>query len=109
MTRARAEECDVAVVGAGPAGIAAASRAAEDGARVVVIDSGLRPGGQIWRHLDSSTLPATARVWLARLRRSGARVLLRSTVVDGDITRGLRIVDPDGAIHIVASRIVVAT
>jgi D-hydroxyproline dehydrogenase subunit alpha len=41
---------DVAVIGAGPAGLAAAARAAESGQRVVVLDAGSRPGGQYWRH-----------------------------------------------------------
>lgn len=41
---------DVAVVGAGPAGLAAAGEAAASGARVVVIDSSEQPGGQFWRH-----------------------------------------------------------
>lgn len=42
--------CDIAVVGAGPAGLAAAKAAAEAGRRVVVLDAGARPGGQFWRH-----------------------------------------------------------
>jgi len=41
---------DVVVVGAGPAGLAAAAELAEGGARVVVLDAGQRPGGQFWRH-----------------------------------------------------------
>lgn len=41
---------DVAVVGAGPAGLAAAAAAAEHGATVAVIDSAEQPGGQYWRH-----------------------------------------------------------
>jgi D-hydroxyproline dehydrogenase subunit alpha len=40
----------VAVVGAGPAGLAAAVRAADGGLSVVLIDAGPRPGGQYWRH-----------------------------------------------------------
>jgi NADPH-dependent 2,4-dienoyl-CoA reductase/sulfur reductase-like enzyme len=45
---------DVAVVGAGPAGIAAALAAADLGNRVVLVDAGRAPGGQIYRQ------PATA-------------------------------------------------
>jgi NADPH-dependent 2,4-dienoyl-CoA reductase/sulfur reductase-like enzyme len=41
---------DVAVVGGGPAGLAAAVAAVEAGARVVLLDAGTRPGGQYWRH-----------------------------------------------------------
>lgn len=40
---------DVAVVGAGPAGLAAACRAAECGRRVAMLDDNPQPGGQIWR------------------------------------------------------------
>jgi D-hydroxyproline dehydrogenase subunit alpha len=40
---------DVLVVGAGPAGIAAAVRAAEQGCKVAIIDENPHPGGQIWR------------------------------------------------------------
>ena len=45
---------DVAVVGAGPAGLAAAIAAAEHGRRVVAIDAGAQLGGQYWRHPDES-------------------------------------------------------
>jgi NADPH-dependent 2,4-dienoyl-CoA reductase/sulfur reductase-like enzyme len=40
---------DVIVVGAGPAGLAAACRAAECGATVALLDDNPQPGGQIWR------------------------------------------------------------
>ncbi|WP_042421738.1 NAD(P)/FAD-dependent oxidoreductase [Streptacidiphilus anmyonensis] len=40
---------DLAVVGAGPAGLAAAATAAEHGLRVVLLDSAPRPGGQFYR------------------------------------------------------------
>lgn len=75
-------EADVAVVGAGPAGIAAAVHAAERGARVVLLDSAPRPGGQIWRHRAPAELPHAAVAWLERLRRSAVTWLPGSTVVD---------------------------
>jgi D-hydroxyproline dehydrogenase subunit alpha len=40
----------IAIIGAGPAGLAAAKVAAERGAEVIVLDSAPRPGGQYWRH-----------------------------------------------------------
>ncbi|WP_075727470.1 NAD(P)/FAD-dependent oxidoreductase [Corynebacterium aquilae] len=43
---------DVAVIGAGPAGLAAAVNASELGSSVVLIDANARPGGQYWRHHD---------------------------------------------------------
>ncbi len=41
---------DVAVVGAGPAGLSAAIAAADAGARVVLLDAEAVVGGQFWRH-----------------------------------------------------------
>ena len=42
--------CDLAVVGGGPAGLAAASVALLGGLSVAVVDSGQELGGQFWRH-----------------------------------------------------------
>lgn len=39
---------DIAVIGAGPAGLSAAIAAANVGAKVAVLDAGLAPGGQYW-------------------------------------------------------------
>ncbi|MFD7029480.1 NAD(P)/FAD-dependent oxidoreductase [Streptomyces sp. NPDC059917] len=41
---------DLAVVGAGPAGLAAAVTAADLGLRVTLVDAGEQPGGQYYRH-----------------------------------------------------------
>lgn len=46
---------DLAVVGAGPAGLAAAVAAAEHGLRVALIDAGHQTGGQFWRHPNEAT------------------------------------------------------
>lgn len=73
---------ELVVVGAGPAGIAAAVRAAESGRRTVLLDESPEVGGQIWRHLDASGLPAVAREWIARLRRSAVEVHCSTSVVD---------------------------
>jgi D-hydroxyproline dehydrogenase subunit alpha len=45
-----AERADLAVIGAGPAGLAAAVQAARSGLRVTLIDAGAYFGGQYWRH-----------------------------------------------------------
>lgn len=50
-------EHDLAVVGAGPAGLAAAVTAAEHGLRVLLVDAAARPGGQYWRHADDRHTP----------------------------------------------------
>ncbi len=59
------ESFDILVVGAGPAGIAAAVTAATAGFRVGLVDDNPTPGGQIWR--GGGSQPREARKWLARL------------------------------------------
>ncbi|MCC5036530.1 FAD-dependent oxidoreductase [Streptomyces sp. WAC 00631] len=44
------ESADLIVVGAGPAGMAAAVTALAGGLRVILVDSGTAVGGQFWRH-----------------------------------------------------------
>jgi NADPH-dependent 2,4-dienoyl-CoA reductase/sulfur reductase-like enzyme len=73
---------DVAVIGAGPAGIAAATCAAERGQRVVVVDRGLSAGGQIWRHVNGGAIPRVAEQWITRFGRSGAKLIGGASVVD---------------------------
>ena len=72
---------DVLVIGAGPAGIAAAAAAAGSGARVAMIDALAKPGGQIWRGSTSSPY-GRARRWLDRLHRCNVRVYASTQVVD---------------------------
>lgn len=97
---------DVAVVGAGPAGIAAAVTASEAGARVVLVDQGLAVGGQIWR---APALPRAARRWVARLVQGATVVLKRTTVFDAPDARCLAALRPDGSVlQIRARRLVLA-
>src|SRR5689334_15400686 len=79
---------DVAVIGAGPAGIAAATRAAEAWRRVLLLDEAPNVGGQIWRHRTRASLGSDARRWTARLERTRAEV--RRGVVVADVI-------PDGS------------
>ncbi|HEX6149778.1 NAD(P)/FAD-dependent oxidoreductase [Nocardioides sp.] len=57
MATSRSEPYDVLVVGAGPAGLAAAAAAVTSGARVAVVDAGERPGGQFWRQRRTAVAP----------------------------------------------------
>ena len=63
---ADAERFEVLVIGAGPAGIAAAVRAAECGVRVGIIDDNASSGGQIWRGSNDEHGEDAAR-WSERL------------------------------------------
>jgi NADPH-dependent 2,4-dienoyl-CoA reductase/sulfur reductase-like enzyme len=51
------EDYDVAVVGAGPAGLAAATVTAQAGLTTVVLDENAAPGGQVWRGITASPMP----------------------------------------------------
>jgi D-hydroxyproline dehydrogenase subunit alpha len=78
----RVVSTEVVVVGAGPAGMAAAVAAAHAGRRVTVLDAGLGPGGQIWRHMPNTPPPRDARPWVDRLHASGATLLFNASAVD---------------------------
>ncbi len=79
---------DLPLVGAGPAGVSAACRAAEAGARTVLLDENPAPGGQIHRHLPGKPAPEAARAWLERLASSGALLRNGMSIVDGFAHRG---------------------
>jgi D-hydroxyproline dehydrogenase subunit alpha len=72
--------CDVLVVGAGPAGLAAAYHASKSGLRVTVVDDNPAAGGQIWRGEHEKTTSTEAQEWFERIRSvdveliAGARV-----------------------------------
>ena len=58
---------DVLVIGGGPAGLAAAARAAECSLRVAIVDDNFSLGGQIWRRATAGPIPEAVR-WTERLR-----------------------------------------
>lgn len=74
-------QADIAIVGAGPAGLAAACSAAESGRRVVVVDDTPWFGGQIWRGQQGKPDLAQAQRWLQRFKKCGATLLDRTTVM----------------------------
>jgi NADPH-dependent 2,4-dienoyl-CoA reductase/sulfur reductase-like enzyme len=71
---------DVAVIGAGPAGIAAAVAASESGARVALIDDNPAPGGQIWRSGPHPAHHREAGHWLDQLSKSGVTLMAGTRV-----------------------------
>ena len=60
--------CDVLVVGAGPAGLAAAWRGAASRLHVIVVDDNPAAGGQIWRGEQAKPSSAEAQQWFKRIR-----------------------------------------
>jgi NADPH-dependent 2,4-dienoyl-CoA reductase/sulfur reductase-like enzyme len=100
--------CDVAVIGAGPAGIAAATVAAECGASVVLIDDNPNPGGQIWRGENHSSKHANAAQWFKRLEQAPIK-WLRSTRVFHATSEELFAESNDATHHISFDKLILAT
>jgi D-hydroxyproline dehydrogenase subunit alpha len=119
-----AETCDVAIVGAGPAGFTAARRLADAGQRVIVLDEQPRLGGQILRQPPAAF--AVER-WLAGRSYARLKASLKAAEADpridwrtGTVVWGaFRLPDAPGydvrcvhgtrAYRLVARRLVVAT
>lgn len=85
---------EIIIVGAGPAGIAAAKAASKTGASVLVIDDNHSAGGQIWRGSDIE-LPCE---FLA-----GARV------IDGDASRRQITVEKSGVFKLSYTKLILCT
>lgn len=100
------EHYDVLVIGAGPAGLAAASTAAAHGARVGLLDAQPRPGGQVWRHDVRRSAPRAARNAIENLR--GAEPLFGHQVVEADAS-ALRVETATGACLLRYDALVLAT
>ncbi len=95
MTR----KADVLIIGAGPAGLAAATAAARNGRSVVVLDDSPAAGGQIWRAgiEDGRSRDDRAKTrTLAAFRKSGAVLLPGRRVFDASANGRLRAVVGSG-------------
>ena len=96
---------DVLVVGAGPAGLAAAATAGGAGARVGLVDDNLAPGGQIWRAWTAG--PAGR--WVGAVRRNHVTLLARTRVI-APLEPGLLLAETDEmALELRYRRLVLAT
>ncbi|MEO4046986.1 FAD/NAD(P)-binding oxidoreductase [Pseudomonas sp. CAU 1711] len=87
---------DILIVGAGPAGLAAALAAAPSGARIALLDDNPTAGGQIWRDGPQAHLPALARAHRQRLAaQANIQLLASSRVVALAGPRALLVEDPE--------------
>lgn len=106
LTRPRVRRFDAIVVGAGPAGIAAACCAAEAGRRVVLLDDNPAPGGQLWRGADRERPAGEAGGWLVRLRAAKVEVQCGASAIGAGREGGL-IVEQRGEIEAFSAPVIV--
>lgn len=103
------ERYDVLVVGAGPAGLAAAQAAANHGARVGLLDAQPRAGGQVWRHDVLAGAPRLAqRSIAAAFAPAGVEWLAQTRVVLAE-AGGLLVEEPQRARRLEYAALVLAT
>lgn len=111
----RSESFDILIIGAGPAGIAAAcaaSQGSENGQskRIAIVDDNPATGGQIWRaQTPARSLPRQAKQWLERFRWSRTRTLTSTTIVAAPEHGRLFAQDPAGPIELKYNRLILAT
>ncbi|MBV9835966.1 MAG: FAD-dependent oxidoreductase [Alphaproteobacteria bacterium] len=112
------ETCDLAIIGAGPAGMAAAATAARLGLDTVVLDEQPSPGGQIYRAITETPVRQGTifgdDYWrgldLARaFANSGARYLPNSTVFSVDSRLEIGVSSGGKARLLQARHVIVAT
>ena len=86
----KAQRTDVLVVGAGPAGMAAAIAAATRGRKVIVLDDNAAEGGQIWRG-DSAITHSAARPEVQDAKQAGLRAAFHKC--GAKLLPGRRVID----------------
>jgi NADPH-dependent 2,4-dienoyl-CoA reductase/sulfur reductase-like enzyme len=104
---------DLLIVGAGPAGIAAAVEATALGLSVMLLDENSAPGGRIWQALEARGAAdadeAAGLALIQRMRASPVQARWNATVwaiePDGQVFWS----DPDGAHSVLASNVLLAT
>src|ERR1051325_10865434 len=100
---------DVLVVGAGPAGLAAAYRAAQSGLRVTVIDDNPAAGGQIWRGEQAKPASPEAQAWFEKLRSVEIELLNGARVFQQPRVGTLLAETPEGVSELSYRNLVLAT
>ena len=95
---------DVVVVGAGPAGLAAACRAAESGRKVAMLDDNPQQGGQIWRGL-----PKEAMEWVGRAQMHGVEWISGARVFDAPEPKQLAVETFEGEFRVGYQSLILAT
>jgi NADPH-dependent 2,4-dienoyl-CoA reductase/sulfur reductase-like enzyme len=99
---------DVAVVGAGPAGISAALAAADSGRTIGLIDDNPAAGGQIWRAAYNSARLSASSIWFDRLNKSAVQIV-RGARVFHAAAGELAAESDDSVIQISYGKLILAT
>jgi len=118
MTMPKRAAYDVVVIGAGPAGLAAATSAAEAALSTLLLDENAGPGGQVFRAIAST--PVTDRKQLGAdywagadlvqaLRASSAEVIHRATVWSLDRNLEIGVSIGGASAFVKAKRVILAT
>lgn len=112
------EAVDVLVIGAGPAGLAAAASTASAGLKTLLVDENPSPGGQIYRAITRSPFGDAAilgadywdgRALIAEFEASGAIFHGETAVWSLDATRRVGVSHKDRSRFVQAERIIIAT
>jgi NADPH-dependent 2,4-dienoyl-CoA reductase/sulfur reductase-like enzyme len=117
-TAPKRESYDVVVIGAGPAGLAAAATTAEAGLSTLQLDENVGPGGQVFRAIAST--PVTERDQLGAdywggadlvqaVRAGSAEMIQRATVWSLDRNLEIAVSIGGASAFIKARRVIVAT
>jgi NADPH-dependent 2,4-dienoyl-CoA reductase/sulfur reductase-like enzyme len=117
-TAPRRDRYDVVVIGAGPAGLAAAATSAKAGLSTLMLDENVGPGGQVWRAIASTPVIERdclgADYWaggdlVEEMRASGAEIVQRATVWSLDRNLEIGVSVGGASAFIKARRVIVAT
>ena len=101
---------DILVIGAGPAGLAAAHAAASCGRKVGIIDDNPQAGGQIWRGGPAGQSDARARaLWQALQEAPQVHFLLQTRVLFSPAAQQLQVQSPSGSATLHYQRLILAT
>jgi NADPH-dependent 2,4-dienoyl-CoA reductase/sulfur reductase-like enzyme len=99
---------DILIVGAGPAGLAAAFAAA-GGARLGLVDDNPTRGGQIWRGEEAHPSNPVAKRWLAGSAGGGVEVLTGTRVIAQPRPGVLWAENAQGQVSLAYQRLILAT
>lgn len=101
---------DVLIVGAGPAGLAAAQAAAAQGAQVGVIDDNPLAGGQIWRGgPEQQADPRAPRLWQALRNADNVEFMPQTRVMYAPQPKHLLVQAPTESLTLHYKKLVLAT